>query len=54
MFVIHSVTLLNIFILSAQVLHFHEPLAVYASRALYWKRQPLRVLSLFDGIGTGV
>ncbi|XP_046452935.1 DNA (cytosine-5)-methyltransferase 3B-like isoform X2 [Daphnia pulex] len=37
-----------------KVLHFHEPLAVYASRALYWKRQPLRVLSLFDGIGTGL
>lgn len=36
-----------------QVLFFHEPLSVYGPRALYWKKQPLRVLSLFDGIGTG-
>ncbi len=36
-----------------QVLLFHEPLTIYAPRALTWKKQPLRVLSLFDGIGTG-
>ncbi|KAK4005979.1 hypothetical protein OUZ56_011110 [Daphnia magna] len=37
-----------------KVLFFHEPLSVYGPRALYWKKQPLRVLSLFDGIGTGL
>lgn len=40
--------------MTVQVLGFHECLAFYAPRSFNWKKEPLRVLSLFDGIGTGL